>query len=360
MGAEYDDEGKPIGAWMSCEAFTILIPLVLSAHRDTLNDRSEGMNSVVQINISIEYEDGMFSDDDLDDYVKSHLNPDGTFPLSFIAYSRDVNRTSTQHEVKMDIWKEKNDDYLGPIRQLLHLCHYDISSPRSKPVTLEQDGIVNADYLKMIENEYTKRQEFLQKLVKEEICTPAVNYYQIKLIENLNKENLDTYWDVRDSILMESILKVEELDEKERIDLGHAQEHRDNLAKMGESSKVWTHEKIMETFFQNSSNEYMFPLEVLREFGPKHVLLHAGKVGVTKRIENSYKYCRDTESYVGKKSWRELLLLSEANKQEYLYHDPTRTYQGPCFVLPAAWDKTVSYYYNCDFEVYYQAYSAFY
>ena len=341
MGAEYDEDGHPIGAWMSCEAFTILIPLVLSAHRDTLNDRSKGMNSVVQINISVAYEEGMFFDEELDQFVKKHINPDGTFPLSFIAYSRDVNRTSTHHEVQMDRWKRKNDDHLGPIRQLLHLCHYDISSSRSKPVTLEQDSIINLENVELVENEYMKRQEFLLNLIKEERCT-SYNYYKTKLLENFNKENLDTYWDVRDSILMQSILQVEDLDDHEREDVANAQKHRDCLAEVGETPNMWTKDKIMDTFFQDCSEQYTFPLQVLREFGPKHVLVHAGKFGVTRCIENSYETYLDAENVVGTKSWRELLLLGEANKQEYFYHDPTRTYQGPCIVVPAGWDKTVS------------------
>jgi hypothetical protein len=141
---------------------------------------------------------------------------------------------------------------------------------------------------------------------------------------------------------MQSILQVEDLDDHEREDVANAQKHRDCLAEVGETPNMWTKDKIMDTFFQDCSEQYTFPLQVLREFGPKHVLVHAGKFGVTRCIENSYETYLDAENVVGTKSWRELLLLGEANKQEYFYHDPTRTYQGPCIVVPAGWDKTVS------------------
>jgi hypothetical protein len=40
----YDENDEPIGPWMSCEAFTVVIPTNLPAHRDALNDSKKGTN----------------------------------------------------------------------------------------------------------------------------------------------------------------------------------------------------------------------------------------------------------------------------------------------------------------------------
>ena len=52
MGVNYDEHRKPTSCEIKCEAFTIIIPLVLSAHRDVMNDDLKDMDSVIQINHS--------------------------------------------------------------------------------------------------------------------------------------------------------------------------------------------------------------------------------------------------------------------------------------------------------------------
>jgi hypothetical protein len=50
FNVKYNDKGEPIGNfYMTCEGFTVIIPLVLSAHRDFLNDFIRGKTPTLQI-----------------------------------------------------------------------------------------------------------------------------------------------------------------------------------------------------------------------------------------------------------------------------------------------------------------------
>ena len=138
FNAEFDVEidpstGKARGGapFISCEGFTIIIPLVLAAHRDTLNDflkgkgfviftlhisicfpptlfltkcvspLSTGMNVVLQINSFVPLSRKYFSKKKIYDYVWRLIDPEGKHsndlmreqlrvPLSIICYSRKV------------------------------------------------------------------------------------------------------------------------------------------------------------------------------------------------------------------------------------------------------------------------------
>ena len=78
------------------EAFTILIPLLLGAHHDVLNNYLKGMSNVIQINTLVPID--ILPDGNLKNWIKSILGKDATmFPLSIMLYSRRVIRETTDH-----------------------------------------------------------------------------------------------------------------------------------------------------------------------------------------------------------------------------------------------------------------------
>lgn len=42
MGVKYTKDNKPVGCWISCEAFSVMFPFYLGDHRDSLNDIVQG------------------------------------------------------------------------------------------------------------------------------------------------------------------------------------------------------------------------------------------------------------------------------------------------------------------------------
>ena len=76
---------------ITCEAFNIIITIVLSAHRDVMNDGDARMNSVVQINARIPLNERTVKSQALRNYISDKNSTEQDFfPCSIILYSRDV------------------------------------------------------------------------------------------------------------------------------------------------------------------------------------------------------------------------------------------------------------------------------
>ena len=342
LGAEYDEKGKPIGAWISCEAFTIIIPFVLAAHRDLLNDGSIGMNSVLQINISIKYKEEMFGDYSMDKYVKEHLiDSEGYIPVSYIAYSRETNCITTEQDVKMKLWTEKNDDGLGPIRKLVSQSIYDVHSARSKPVTLEQNALINKNSVANAVETYSQRQKQLASAITEDVTQPGSKIYDHTFLQLIGKKSNSLYWEVRDSILFDCQLLVEHMTISEKLDLRNATTNYDNIKILKGSVRVWPTEIIRNEFFTDQENKETSgkPLSLLRKFSTMHVMKYYDQIGVVNRMKQAYSD-KDLISKIQSLKWRNIAIAQDCQRKEILIHDPSITFQGPSIIINAAWDKT--------------------
>ena len=128
------------------EAFTVLIPLLLGAHRDVLNDHLKGMSNVIQINTSLPID--LLPDGDLKNWIKSILGEGAKmFPLSIILYSRRVIRETTD---RMGLWQNfrtsrelMNSVNVGHLRRYFANIINDISSNRNYETSLQYDFNIN-------------------------------------------------------------------------------------------------------------------------------------------------------------------------------------------------------------------------
>ena len=189
MGVKYDKEGKPSSVEIKCEAFTIIIPLNLSAHRDIMNDAQKDMDSVVQINhlfLLQNFKDCM--SDDLFQWISA--NSDSLyFPVSIILYSRKVVGSVSK---KLDETKAlginpsppprcfkskkninpKQAKELGEGMRVLYKCinmaFLDTESQRSTINSLERNGVINPISLRQTIECFELKQQYLYSLVKKE------------------------------------------------------------------------------------------------------------------------------------------------------------------------------------------------
>ena len=189
MGVTYDKEGKPSSVEIKCEAFTIIIPLNLSAHRDIMNDAQKDMDSVVQINhlfLLQNFKDCM--SDDLFQWI-SENSESLYFPVSIILYSRKVVGSISK---KLDETKalginpsppprcfksRKNINpeqakELGEGMRVLYKCiniaYLDTDSQRSTINSLERNGVINPISLRQTIECFELKQQYLYSLVKME------------------------------------------------------------------------------------------------------------------------------------------------------------------------------------------------
>ena len=143
------------------EAFTILIPLLLGAHRDVLNDYLKGMSNVIQINTSVPID--ILPDGDLKNWIKSILGEGATmFPLSIILYSRRVIRETTD---RMGLWQNfrisrdlMNSVNVGHLRRYFANIINDVSSNHIYETSLHHDFNINFDAVSAAISFFEQRQ----------------------------------------------------------------------------------------------------------------------------------------------------------------------------------------------------------
>ena len=138
---------------ITCEAFTIIIPLVLSPHRDVMNDGDTRMNSVVQVNARIPLNEKTVKSQSLRNYISANSTDPDFFPCSIILYSRDVCQKTAEKIRKMDDFsaiksisrsnpKRKKDVIVtdvGPLRMCIGKAVMDTSSFRNPLTIWERD-----------------------------------------------------------------------------------------------------------------------------------------------------------------------------------------------------------------------------
>ena len=195
MGVNYDEHGKAISCEIKCEAFTIIIPLVLSAHRDVMNDDLKDMDSVIQINHSFSMSKlAEFLSEDLIKWLKENGVED-LFPVSIILYSRKVVAHITkkidetrsfstnpklpspfrhknvtiycnQQDLQQDDLKKSLKEGFGVLCDCINMAFFDTVSMRSTVNTLERNGVINPLSLKQTIRCFELKQEHLYNLIK--------------------------------------------------------------------------------------------------------------------------------------------------------------------------------------------------
>ena len=222
LGASMDkNTGYPTNAKMpfiTCEGFTIIIPLILSCHRDLLNDflkgklsflfysvlisynhlnshfehhNSTGMNYVLQINSSVSLTRENFPNDDLYNYIHELLDPDNEYntdemrkkimvPVSIICYSRKAVGESADKLLYIDEFCEDNTPFVSSkfknksistrqydislLRQCLKVALKDHQSSRNVMATYETNSHINHAVQKSVIENYEKRISHLSHL----------------------------------------------------------------------------------------------------------------------------------------------------------------------------------------------------
>ena len=175
MGVEYDKNGKPLSCEIKCEAFTIIIPLVLSAHRDVMNDNNKYADSVIQINHTFSIsDDNIPMSEKLKDWMRS-CGVNNVFPVSIIMYSRKVIANISS---KIDATEQlpisppiilhtrstkKEDIILRGTKVLfkaINIAFFDTDSQRSIINSTERNGIINPDSLRAAIVTFEMKQDY--------------------------------------------------------------------------------------------------------------------------------------------------------------------------------------------------------
>ena len=197
LGVKYNKKGEPISLEVKCEAFTIIIPLVLSSHRDVMNDALKTMDSVIQINHTFKMSD---NEDKIPALMRKWMNENGVvdlFPISIIMYSRQVVATiiskidktrllATQPKLpnifvnkaavvdkfckahgmtRNDLHQQLANGY-RVMMKCLTSAFFDMESSRSIVNTNERDGIINHLSLKQVIKRFELEQTYSYELIR--------------------------------------------------------------------------------------------------------------------------------------------------------------------------------------------------
>ena len=225
LGVRYDHQGKPDRVEIMCEAFTIIIPLSLSAHRDVLNDSSKCMDSVIQINHSFSINDDTIPmPDDLRKWMKEN-GVDDMFPVSIIMYSRKVVGTICKKIYATKCLETEPPKMIGLDKHINNLCkklnlsvseskanvrrcfmilyrcintaYFDTSSQRSIINTIERNGIINPGSLQAAIQSFEMKQDWLYLLMKK-------NEYEHLLAKNLPPKLISSLKIAKEKIMNEN------------------------------------------------------------------------------------------------------------------------------------------------------------
>ena len=212
-------EKSPSKIRITCEAFTIIIPLVLSPHRDVMNDGDPWMNSVVQVNARIPLNEKTVKSQSLRNYISANSTDPNFFPCSIILYSRDVCQKTAEKIHKMDELsantsispsnpKRKKDVIVtdvGPLRMCIGKAVMDTSSFRNPLTIWERDQHLGQKVQAAMVQDYERT---MNKLIAHEKTVPenipmsmdkkfhaCISSYELTVLELLTAEERSAYLD---------------------------------------------------------------------------------------------------------------------------------------------------------------------
>jgi hypothetical protein len=128
---------------LSCEAFSVIIPSCIRAHRDTLNDNISGMKGVIQFNCMLPLESQVVNDVKLLKLLQSQ-GFTTEFPLSIICYSRKVVGNYSDKIENMNKFMSDNRDGHGVLRSVIGRTIMHTETNRNCYTTFESTDVITS------------------------------------------------------------------------------------------------------------------------------------------------------------------------------------------------------------------------
>lgn len=191
--SDNDDTISQNKPYLSFEAMTLLIPLMVGNHRDVLNDFTQQMCRAFQINLSLPVEEVF----ELDSPMRKWLSSIGyteNFPFSMIAYSRIVCARDVKFYENLESFMQSEEELCGynvqPLRHVLGKVLSDTKSHRDYFGTLEKDRNTSFSAVKDAIDEYSHKQsiqhssfkkdelKYLEKFVKTYVSNRVFSSYK--------------------------------------------------------------------------------------------------------------------------------------------------------------------------------------
>ena len=142
---------------LSCEAFSVIIPSCIRAHRDILNDHRRGMKGVIQINTMLPFEESIVGGGRIVDWLK-HCGFTKEFPISVICYSRKVIGDYAEKIEIMNDFKNDNSDGLGMLRTIVSASIMNVDTVRNCYSTFESTAVITSSLVQNAINTYEQYQ----------------------------------------------------------------------------------------------------------------------------------------------------------------------------------------------------------
>ena len=360
-------EKSPSEIRITCEAFTIIIPLVLSPHRDVMNDGDTRMNSVVQVNARIPLNEKTVKSQSLRNYISANSTDPKFFPCSIILYSRDVCQKTAEKIRKMDDFsaiksisrsnpKRKKDVIVtdvGPLRMCIGKAVMDTSSFRNPLTIWERDHHLGRKAQAAMVQDYERT---VNKLIAHEKSLPEnipmsmdkkfharISSYELTVLELLTVEERSAYLDnIAEAVKIYDRLQLEYPTEEDKDKLTLEPDVKKLKDIYRENTGIeMSHKKLVETvggaLFWMTGGSGAEKYAHAKQFVSFASYLERIRPG---ELTNCINDSRGVSKY-------EFMFANTFPPANYDHlPDFRETFNGPRAKFPASWDKSVSFSFN--------------